>query len=67
LEEAHLDMRSQFIDELNILDLQMLFHLFTQPFVKLLNDVILPQLRLNACGNHAFCGERDNLLEVEDD
>jgi hypothetical protein len=67
LEEAHLDMRSQFIDELNILDLQMLFHLLAQPLVQLLNDVILPLLRLHACGYHAFGGKRDNLLEVKDD
>jgi hypothetical protein len=60
-------MRGQFFDELNILNLQMLFHLLAQPLVQLLNDVILPLLRLHTCGYHAFGGERDNLLEVEDD
>jgi hypothetical protein len=45
----------------------MLFYLLAQPLVQLLNDVILPQLRLHACGYHAFGRERDDFLEIEDD
>lgn len=60
-------MRCQFIDELNILDLQVLFDLLAQPLVQLLNYVILPLLRLHTGRYHAFGGERNDLLEVEDD
>lgn len=67
MEESHLDMGSQLIYELNVLNLQMLFYLLAQPLVQLLNDVIFPQLRLHACGYHAFSRERDDFLEVEDD
>ena len=54
LEEAHLNVGSQFIYELHILDFQMFFYLLTQPFVQSLNNVVLPLLWLGTCRNHTF-------------
>jgi len=51
LEKSHLNVASQFLDQLGVLNV---FYLLLEPFIQFLDDIVLPLLRLDTGRNHTL-------------